>query len=203
MSVFPIHHRVTELEAQNADFTTALAGVRAMLRLLGMDPDANGLEETPSRWVRAYLELGSSEHSVADILDRTFTLDAVDSVVAVGPIEFVSLCEHHLLPFTGKAWVAYKPQNNTVVGLSKLPRLVQHLARRPQVQERLTEQITTAITDYLPTAGAACLIRGAHSCMTMRGVRSMGAEMVTSSMVGIFRTVPEARAEFLALAHGG
>jgi GTP cyclohydrolase I len=185
-----------------SDYDTARDGVRAMLRILGMDPDAPGLVDTPDRWVRAYEEMGSDDYRTVDtILKRTFELDHVDSVVAVGPISFVSLCEHHLLPFTGQAWVAYKPDGNTVVGLSKIPRLVQHLAHRPQVQERLTEQITEAITTHLPTTGAACLIRGEHSCMTMRGVKATGAEMVTSSLLGIFRDVPEARAEFFALAH--
>jgi GTP cyclohydrolase I len=185
------------------DYDTALDGVRAILRIMGMDPDAPGLIDTPLRWLRAYEELGRDDHqTVEGILERTFELEQVDSVVAVGPISFVSLCEHHLLPFTGKAWVAYKPDGNTVVGLSKIPRLVRHLARRPQVQERLTEQITQALTEHLPTTGVACLIRGEHSCMTMRGVRAEGAEMVTSSMLGIFREKGEARAEFLALANG-
>jgi GTP cyclohydrolase I len=185
-----------------ADLDTARDGIRAMLRIMGMDPDAPGLIDTPDRWVRAYLEMGTGERTVEDILSRTFELERVDSVVAVGPISFVSLCEHHLLPFTGKAWVAYKPDGNTVVGLSKIPRLVEHFAHRPQVQERMTEQITQAITEHLPTTGAACVIRGEHSCMSMRGVRAEGAQMVTSSMLGIFREKGEAREEFLSLANG-
>lgn len=192
-----------EMERQLLDAATAEEGVRAMLRLLGLDPDDPSVADTPRRWVRAYQEMGSDYQNVGSILERTFQLDSVDSVVAVGPIQFVSLCEHHLLPFTGRAWVAYKPTGNTVVGLSKLPRLVLHLARRPQVQERLTEQVTQAIMEHLPAAGAACLIRGEHSCMSMRGVRAVGAEMVTSSMLGIFRDHAETRQEFLALAHGG
>lgn len=194
---------VSDLLRVTTDREAALAGIRAALRLMGLDPDTPGLRDTPDRWVRAYEEMGTDYQSVDEILARTFELEQVDSIVAVGPIEFVSLCEHHLLPFTGKAWVAYKPEGNRVVGLSKIPRLVQHLARRPQVQERLTEQVTAALTEHLDTAGAACVIRGEHSCMSMRGVRAVGAEMVTSSMVGIFRDHPEARAEFMALTREG
>lgn len=184
------------------DIATAQEGIRAMLRLMGQDPEDPSVIETPARWVKAYLELGTPEGSPEQILAKRFQVGSVDSVVAVGPIRFVSLCEHHLLPFSGLAWVAYKPTGDTVVGLSKIPRLVQHFARRPQIQERLTEQISTALNELLPVTGAACLIRGEHTCMTMRGIRAHGATMVTSSMLGIFREKGEARAEFLALANG-
>jgi GTP cyclohydrolase I len=184
------------------DITIAQEGIRAMLRLMGQDPDDPSVEDTPARWVKAYLELGTPDSTPEEILHKRFTVGNVDSVVAVGPIRFVSLCEHHLLPFSGQAWVAYKPTGDTVVGLSKIPRLVQHFARRPQIQERLTEQISSTLNELLPVTGAACLIRGEHSCMTLRGIRAHGATMVTSSMLGIFREKGEARAEFLALANG-
>jgi GTP cyclohydrolase I len=109
------------------------------------------------------------------------------------------VCEHHLLPFTGHAWVGYVPNGNGVVGLSKIPRLVEHFARRPQVQERLTGQITAALDEHIEPLGAACTIRAVHSCATMRGVRTE-APMTTSSLTGVFLTEPEARAEFLGLA---
>lgn len=182
------------------DVVAVVGGVRAMVRLLGRDPDDPALTDTPARWLRAMLEMaGPRDTTTGEVLARQFDIGKVDSVVAVGPIEFVSVCEHHLLPFTGKAWVAYKPSGPTVVGLSKLPRLVRYLAARLQVQERLTEQVTEALTRHLNTAGAACVIRSEHTCMTLRGVRAEGAVMVTSSLTGIFRTKPEARAEFLAL----
>lgn len=187
------------IEPQTTDAQAALQGVRALLRVIGQDPDAEGLRDTPARVLRAYLEMCTPDSDPATILSRTFEIGPVDSVVVVGPVAFVSVCEHHLLPFTGKAWVAYKPEGKTVVGLSKLPRLVQHFARRPQVQERLTEQITEALDTHLDTAGAACVIRAEHTCMSLRGVRAQGAEMTTSSLTGIFRDQPDTRAEFLAL----
>jgi GTP cyclohydrolase IA len=183
------------------DQKTALQGLRALIRVIGADPDSEALVGTPERVLRAYLELcrGDDDTAVADILSRTFTVDDVDQMVVVGPVAFVSVCEHHLLPFTGRAWVAYVPHGKQVVGLSKLPRLVQHYARRPQVQERLTQQITGAIDDHLHPVGAACVIQAEHTCMTLRGVRAVGAVMTTSSLTGCFRTDADARAEFLAL----
>lgn len=190
---------MTDADEPHPDVVAVLGGVRAMVRLLGRDPDDPALVDTPSRWLRAMTEMaGPRDTTAANILARNFDIGAVDSVVAVGPVGFVSVCEHHLLPFAGKAWVAYKP-NGPVVGLSKIPRLVRYLAARLQVQERLTEQVTEALGEHLDTAGAACLIRSEHTCMTLRGVRAEGAVMVTSSLTGIFRTHPEARAEFLAL----
>lgn len=185
-----------------SDFMAAVGGVRAMLRLAGDDPDRPGLADTPQRVLKAFLELagGDPTHTIESLLARTFDdVGDVDEVVAVGPISFVSVCEHHLLPFTGTAWVAYKPQDSaTVVGLSKLPRLVELIARRPQVQERMTSQITQALTDHL-SPNAACVIRAHHSCMGLRGVRAASAQMVTSSLRGLFRDDARARAEFLAL----
>lgn len=182
------------------DEQAAYEGVRAMLRLLGRDPDDPAVADTPRRWVRAMREMATPiQATPAEVLERRFDIGPVDSVVVVGPVSFVSVCEHHLLPFTGRAWIAYKPEGSTVVGLSKLPRLVRHYAARLQVQERLTEQITAALDEHLDTSGAACVIRAEHSCMTLRGVRAQDAIMTTSSLTGIFRTNPEARAEFLAL----
>lgn len=181
---------------QEAD---VLAGVRAMLRLAGEDPDREGLLDTPGRFLRAWLELTSRPGDPEDLLAVMFD-DAgpVDEMVVVGPVAFTSLCEHHLLPFTGQAFIAYIPTTG-VVGLSKLPRLLEHYARRPQVQERLTRQIVDAIEAYVPNQGAACLIRATHTCASMRGVRKE-APMTTTALTGSFREDPAARAEFLAYA---
>ena len=173
-------------------------GVRALLRLAGDDPDREGVLDTPDRFLKAYLELCGRPGNPAALLATTFdTGHDADSMIHIGGIPFTSVCEHHLLPFTGTAWVAYLPTHR-VVGLSKIPRLVHHYALRPQLQERLTEQITTAIDQHLETRGSACVVKATHSCMSLRGVKAVGAHMVTSSLTGTFRTDPAARAEFMA-----
>lgn len=186
------------------DLNAAMEGVRALLRLAGMNPEREGLQETPARYVKAWLELTESPGDPAAILSRTFgdIEYPTDQMVALGPIDFTSVCEHHLLPFTGQAWVGYIPGVH-VVGLSKLARLVDHYARRPQVQERLTTQIAAAIDEHLAPNGAAVVIKATHSCMTLRGVRKTGGLMTTSAMHGAFRTNPATRAEFMALTQGG
>lgn len=186
----------------DADVRTAVDGIAALLRLLGRNPTHDpGVQDTPARFVRAIMEMGSSTADPARILGVTF--DGVDypsdQMVAVGPIPFVSLCEHHLLPFPGTAWIGYVPAGGRVVGLSKLPRLLDHYAARPQVQERLTTQVADALMQHLDPAGAAVLIRASHGCMTHRGVRKPGANMVTSVLRGVFMDDPTTRAEFLAL----
>ncbi|MFC5730997.1 MULTISPECIES: GTP cyclohydrolase I [Nocardioides] len=187
------------------DIATAEAGAAALLRLMGRDAASDtGVTTTPARFVKAMLEMGTSSTDPADILGVTF--DGVsypsDQMVAVGPVPFVSVCEHHLLPFPGSAWIAYVPVGGRVVGLSKLPRLLDHFAAAPQVQERLTSQVTDAIMSLLAPAGAACLIRATHGCMSHRGVRKPGANMVTSVLRGVFKDDPTTRAEFLALTRG-
>lgn len=188
------------------DKAIALDGVRALLRLMGEDPDREGLQDTPKRVVKAYLELADQPGDPAVLLDTRFgDVDyPTDEMIAVGPIGFTSLCEHHLLPFTGQAWVAYipSPHGRGVVGLSKIPRLVEHFARRPQVQERLTTQIADTLVEHLQPRGAACVVRSAHTCMSLRGVRKTGADMVTSVLRGVFKDDATVRAEFLALTHG-
>src|ERR1700691_5831839 len=124
-----------------------------------------------------------------------------DEIVLLRDIEFQSLCEHHLLPFTGRAHVAYLPDGK-VVGLSKLARLVEGYARRPQVQERLTTQIADALMDELSPIGAACVIEATHTCMTIRGARKTGSTMVTSALRGIFKETPASRSEVLSLMYG-
>jgi GTP cyclohydrolase I len=148
--------------------------------------------------VKAYLEMADRPDSV-DVLLRQFEDGPKDGeMVTVRGIEFTSLCEHHLLPFTGTATIAYIPAGAKIVGLSKLPRLLHHYARRPQVQERLTGQVTKALDDHLDTNGAACRIEATHQCMSLRGVRAQGAAMVTTSLTGRFLENPATRAEFLA-----
>lgn len=176
--------------------------VRRLLSHLGEDPDREGLVDTPGRVVRALAELTAGYgQDPAVILERRFA-EPCDEMVILAGVDFTSLCEHHLLPFVGTADVGYVP-NGTVVGLSKLARLVECYARRLQVQERLTIQVAEAIMEHLGARGAAVVIRAHHSCMGCRGVRKQTATMVTSSMLGIMRDQPATRAEFLALANIG
>ena len=175
--------------------------VREILLAVGENPDREGLLETPARVARSYVELmsGLSENPRTHL--RTVFHEKYDEVVLLRDIEFNSLCEHHLLPFTGRAHVAYLPDGK-VVGLSKLARLVEGYARRPQVQERLTMQIADAVMDELSPIGAVCVIEAVHTCMTIRGVRKPGSVMVTSALRGIFKDNPSSRAEVLALISG-
>jgi GTP cyclohydrolase I len=182
------------------DADVALLGVRALLRLAGRDPDEPGIVDTPARVLRAWSEQTSAPGDPAQLLAVQFP-DAAqyDQMIAVGPVPFASVCEHHLLPFTGHAWVAYIPNGKGVVGLSKLARLVEHYARRPQIQERLTAQIADALVEHLDPVGAGCVVRASHTCMTLRGVRKDGALMTTSAIHGELKDQPAARAEFMAL----
>lgn len=174
-----------------SDVTAALDGIRALLRLMGEDPDRPGLVGTPARVVRAYLEMAARPGNPGHDLAVVFAdIDHTTTPVVVGPVPFVSLCEHHLLPFTGEAWVAYVPSAGRVVGLSKLPRTVRHYAARPQVQERLTQQIAEAIDTHLQPAGVGVLVRGDHTCMSLRGTRTHGARMTTTNLRGTLAHPP-------------
>lgn len=180
-----------------ADVDTATNGIRALLRLMGEDPDRPGLVNTPQRVVRAYLEMASRPNDPEHDLAVVFAdVEHPGTPVTVGPIPFVSLCEHHLLPFTGTAWVAYVPRARRVVGLSKLPRTVAHYAGRPQVQERLTAQIADALVQYVNPLGCAVLVQGEHSCMRLRGAKTEGA-METFDLRGIMRDDPRHYMAFL------
>lgn len=180
---------------------SAEAAVRRLLTHVGEDPDRQGLTDTPARVVRALTELTAGYTvDVGALLDTTFDVGGDhDEMVMVKAIPFSSLCEHHLLPFTGHATVAYVPRDNVVVGLSKISRLVVAFAQRLQVQERMTTQIADALVEHLDPLGVAVLVEGTHACMSMRGI-GVTAPMVTSCTRGLFRTAPEARAEFMALA---
>lgn len=170
--------------------------VRRLIQYVGEDPDREGLRDTPARVVRALAELTAGYAADPEkILERRFA-ETADEVIMVRDIPFWSLCEHHLLPFHGTATVGYLPSDR-IVGLSKLPRLVQAFAQRLQVQERMTQQIAQAVMDHLGAQGAGCVVRAVHTCMAARGVRS-ASPMETSALFGKFRDgLP--RAEFLAL----
>jgi GTP cyclohydrolase I len=178
--------------------------VRRLLQHLGEDPTREGLVDTPARVVRALTEMTSGyQLDPAEVLERQFP-DDYDEMVIVRGIDFHSLCEHHMLGFTGTATVAYVPApGRGVVGLSKLARLVDLYARRLQVQERLTMQIADALEAHLQPLGVGVVVAARHSCMGCRGVRKPRAEMVTSAIRGVLRDKPEARAEFLSLARAG
>jgi GTP cyclohydrolase I len=195
----------------NGDHGAALAAVdaerirkavRELLLAVGEDPDREGLRETPDRVARMYAEIFSGLHrDPREHLQKTFT-QKYDEMVLVRDIEFSSVCEHHLLPFTGKAHVAYLP-NGKIVGLSKLARVVEVLSRRPQVQEQMTEQIADLVMGELEPRGVGVVLEASHSCMTVRGVRKPGSTTTTSAMRGVFKANQATRSEFLALVQGG
>ena len=175
----------------------ARRAVRELLLYIGEDPTREGLLETPARVARAMREMTGGYHERPEDVLGTMFNERCDELVAVTGIEFVSLCEHHLLPFTGTASVGYLPDGK-VVGLSKLGRVVDLYARRLQVQERMTSQIADSIMGIVQPQGVGVVVRAAHSCMSCRGVRKTST-MVTSAMLGDFRDNAQLRAEFLAL----
>ncbi len=186
----PINRRV--------DHPRIEAAVREILIAVGEDADREGLLETPARVARMYAEMFAGLHSdPGRHLEKVFTED-YDEIVLVRDMSFCSMCEHHLLPFTGKAHIAYLPSGK-VVGLSKLARVVEEVARRPQVQERMTHTIANLVEEKLSARGVAVIIESTHSCMTMRGVRKPGSLCLTSAMRGSFKTDPKSRAEVLGL----
>jgi GTP cyclohydrolase I len=175
--------------------------VRRILEAVGEDPDREGLLRTPER-VEASLRWLTRGYamSVEDAVGGAVFEEAHQSMILVRDIELYSLCEHHLLPFYGRAHVAYIPDGR-IVGLSKLPRIVEVFARRLQVQERLTDQIADAVMDVLRPAGVGVVIDAAHVCMMMRGIEKQNSRTVTSALRGAFRDDPKTRDEFLRLAH--
>jgi GTP cyclohydrolase I len=175
--------------------------VRRQIELLGEDPLREGLQKTPMRVSRAMAWLTRGyDMSVADVVGDAVFEERHESMVMVRDIELYSLCEHHMLPFFGKAHIAYIP-NVKIVGLSKLPRIVDMFARRLQVQERLTEQVADAIQEVLAPVGVGVVIEAYHLCMMMRGVQKQSSRTVTSSLKGAFRDDARTRDEFLRLAH--
>jgi GTP cyclohydrolase I len=182
----------------------ALAAVRTLIEWAGDDPDREGLLETPKRVTRAYRELFAGyEADPREYLERTFEeVAGYDELVVLKDIRVVSFCEHHMLPFLGKAHVGYLPRDR-VVGISKLARVVHGFARRLQIQEKLTAQIAEAVHDILRPKGVGVVIVSEHSCMTMRGVNTPGSRLTTSSLLGEVRDDPRTRQEFFDLVRSG
>jgi GTP cyclohydrolase I len=195
--IFEITPKVNGSQAK-AHQAAIQAATRELLYHIGEDPEREGLLKTPERVARLYDELTAGYHTdpVQLINGAVFDVD-YDEMVIVQDIDFYSLCEHHLLPFFGRAHVAYIPDGK-VVGLSKIPRIVDLFARRLQVQERMTKQIADFIQEVLHPKGVAVVVEGAHMCSMMRGVKKPNATMTTSTMLGSFREDPKTRAEFMS-----
>jgi GTP cyclohydrolase IA len=189
---------LTEPEATGS--AESIAGyIRKILQSIGEDPERDGLRHTPERFEKAFRFLTSGYHQDPEkLLNGAMFSVCYDQMVLVKDIEFYSLCEHHLIPFFGKCHVAYIP-NKKVVGLSKIPRLVNMFARRLQIQERLTNQIANAIQQKISPLGVGVVIEARHLCMVMRGVEKESSQTVTSAMLGSFKENPKTREEFLSL----
>ena len=173
-----------------------------MIVAIGEDPERQGLKRTPVRVEAALRWLTRGyHHTVAEVVGKGIFDEAHENMILVRDIELYSLCEHHMLPFFGRAHVAYLPKGR-IVGLSKIPRIVELFARRLQVQERLTDQIADALMQVLEPHGAGVLIEASHLCMMMRGVEKQNSRTVTSALRGAFRDDPKTRSEFLRLVHG-
>ena len=185
------HHPLSDHSREKVE-----EAVRAILASVGEDPNREGLLHTPERVARMYEELLVGYHidPVATINHALFEVE-YDEMVVVRDIEFYSLCEHHLVPFYGRAHVAYLPRDK-VLGLSKIPRVVDMFSRRLQVQERMTQQIADFLDEVLHPKGVAVVVEGAHLCSMMRGVRKANARMVTSALTGLFKSDARTRAEF-------
>lgn len=186
--------------SKEVDHDRIAKAVKEILSAIGEDPKRDGLKDTPDRVARYFMEVtGGLQEEPAEHLNKTFEVDH-DEVIVVRDIAFYSICEHHLVPFFGKAHVGYLPKKGgRITGLSKLARLVDGYAKRPQVQERLTGQIADAIEEKLDPQGVAVVLEAEHMCMSMRGIKKPGSRTVTSSMRGLFRQKASSRAEVLQL----
>lgn len=198
----PLYTDPNAPQNSEVDFARIERAVREILIAVGEDPDREGLLETPARVSRMYAEMFAGlHHDAGRHLSKVFS-EKYDEILLVRDISFCSVCEHHLLPFTGSAHVAYLPDGK-VVGLSKLARVVDEVARRPQVQERMTEQIADLIESRLEARGVAVVLEATHSCMTIRGIRKPGSLCITSAMRGTFRTDSASRDEIMQLINRG
>jgi GTP cyclohydrolase I len=190
------------IAAAQVDHARIQRAVREILAAVGEDPDREGLKETPARVARMYAELFAGLHEDPGQHLKKFFTEKYDEMVLIRDISFNSMCEHHLLPFMGRAHVGYVP-NGRVLGLSKLARVGEVVSRRPQVQERMTETIANLLMDELQAKGVAVVIEATHTCMTIRGIRKPGSLCVTSAMKGLFRSNMSSRAEVMNLIYGG
>ncbi len=189
------------MAGEKVDLARIRAAVREILFAVGEDPEREGLRGTPDRVARMYAEMFSGLHAdPREPLQKTFT-QKYDEMVVVKDIGFESMCEHHLLPFIGKAHIAYLPKGK-IVGLSKPARVVELLARRPQVQERMTEELADLLMEELDARGVGVILEATHTCMTIRGIRKSNSLCTTSAMRGVFRTNQSTRAELMALISG-
>jgi len=175
---------------------------KTILEAIGEDPDREGLVKTPARWAKALLFMTNGYNlTCRDVTNGAVFSENHDEMVVVRNIDIHSLCEHHMVPFTGRVHIGYIP-NGKIVGLSKLARIAEVYARRLQVQERLTRQIADAIVETVEPLGVAVVVECTHFCMVMRGVQKVGASTTTSSVRGIFESNPKTRAEFFSIIHG-
>jgi GTP cyclohydrolase I len=190
------------LRAGRVDLDRIRRAVREILLAVGEDPDREGLVDTPDRVARMYAEVFRGLHQdPRNHLEKRFT-QKYDEMLLIKDIRFESFCEHHLLPFVGQAHVAYIPNGN-VIGLSKIPRVLEVLSKRPQMQERLTEELADLLVGELEAKGVAVVVEATHSCMTIRGVHKPGSTFVTSAMRGIFKDRLATRSEVMYLIFGG
>ena len=189
------------VKAGHVDQPRIERAVREILAAVGEDPDREGLQETPARVARMYAELFSGLHEDPRCHLRKSFSEKYDEVVLVKDISFNSMCEHHMLPFMGKAHIGYLPKGK-VVGLSKLARVVEVVSHRPQVQERMTETIADLLVDELDAKGVAVVVEATHTCMTIRGIRKPGSVCLTSAMRGVFRSHLSSRSEIMTLIFG-
>jgi GTP cyclohydrolase I len=185
----------------SVDLERIRRAVREILLAVGEDPEREGLRETPDRVARMYAEIFEGLHQDPRRHLKTMFTQKYDEILLVKDIRLVSFCEHHLLPVVGKAHIAYIP-NGKVIGLSKIPRVVDVLAKRPQMQERLTEEVADLLMKELDARGVAVVIEASHSCMTIRGVAKPDSTFVTSAMRGAFREKPATRSELMSLIFG-
>ncbi len=191
----------SHMKAGRVDLDRIRRAVREILLAVGEDPDREGLIDTPDRVARMYAEVFRGLHQDPRIhLEKRFT-QKYDEMLLIKDIRFESFCEHHLLPFIGRAHVAYIPNGN-VIGLSKIPRVLEVLSKRPQMQERLTEELADLLVAELDAKGVAVVVEATHSCMTIRGVHKPGSTFVTSAMRGIFKDRLATRSEVMSLIFG-
>lgn len=190
---------IPEESRQNMDLPKIERAVREILEAIGEDPDREGLQETPQRVARMYAEVFAGLHRDISKDIKTFHGEGNDEMILIGDIPFYSMCEHHLLPFHGKAHVVYIPKDGKIFGLSKVARIVDTLSRKPQLQEKLTSEIADAIEKAVDARSVCVVLEAEHLCMTMRGIRKPGSKTVTSAMRGGCRSDIRTRNEALAL----